>query len=143
MMRTRTTAAPLLAASLASYLAGQQSNPPGFYLDECSIGFNALQIARHGVDEHGVAFPLFFEAFGEYKNPVYIYLLAAVFEATGPSNLVARRLSALLGWLACVAIGWLAWRTSRSRGVAAAAFLLAIFTPMIFEMSRLAFEGDR
>jgi len=100
MMRTRISAAVLLAASLAIYLAGQQANPPGFYLDECSIGFNALQIARHGVDEHGVAFPLFFEAFGEYKNPVYIYLLAAVFKATGPSNLAARRLSALLGWLA-------------------------------------------
>jgi 4-amino-4-deoxy-L-arabinose transferase-like glycosyltransferase len=140
MMRTRITAAVLLAASLAIYLAGQQANPPGFYLDECSIGFNALQIARHGVDEHGVAFPLFFEAFGEYKNPVYIYLLAAVFKATGPSNLVARRLSALLGWLACVAIGWLGWRVSRSRAVAAASFLLAVFTPMIFEISRLAFE---
>ena len=140
MTRTRIMAALLLAATLALYFAGQRRNPPGFYVDECSIAYNALEIARHGADEYGVAFPLYFKAFGEYKNPVYIYLLAAVFEASGPSNLAARRLSASLGWLACVAIGWLAWRTSRSRGIAAAAFLLAAFTPMIFEISRLAFE---
>jgi 4-amino-4-deoxy-L-arabinose transferase-like glycosyltransferase len=138
--RTRIGAAVLLAATLGLYFAGQQTNPPGFYVDECSVAFNALQIARHGVDEYGVPFPLFFKAFGEYKNPVFIYLLAGVFKAAGPSNLAARRLSAFLGWLACVAIGWLALRTSRSPTIAAAALLLAAFTPMIFEISRLAFE---
>ena len=54
--------------------------------------------SRHGVDEHGVRFPLFFRAFGEDKNPTYIYVLAAVLKVTGPSNLAARRLSAFLGW---------------------------------------------
>ena len=133
-------AAVLLATSIIFYFAGQRKNPPGFFMDESSIGWNALQIARHGVDENGVRFPLFFRAFGEYKNPTYIYLLAAVLKFTGPSNLAARRLSALLGWLACVAIGWLSWKTSRSRFVTATTFCTALLTPMIFEISRLAFE---
>ena len=46
---------------------------PGLYVDEASIGYNAWTIAHFGVDEHGIHFPLFFEAFGEYKNPIYVY----------------------------------------------------------------------
>ena len=139
-MRTRIVIGLLLAASIIFYFAGQRKNPPGFFVDESSIAWNALQIARHGVDEHGVAFPLYFRAFGEYKNPTYIYMLAGVLKFTGPSNLVARRLSAFLGWLACVTIGWLSWRTTRSLFVASATFFIALMTPMIFEISRLAFE---
>src|SRR5689334_12092209 len=101
-MRTGIVAALFLAASIIFYFGGQRKNPPGFFADESSIGWNALQIARHGVDEYGIRFPLYFRAFGEYKNPTYIYLLAAVLKVTGPSNLAARRLSAFLGWLACV-----------------------------------------
>ena len=58
---------------------------PGFFTDECSVSYNALTIARHGSDEWGIRFPLFFKAGGEYKNPVFIYLLAAVFWMIGPS----------------------------------------------------------
>lgn len=133
-------AALLLLGCIIIYFADQRKNPPGFFIDESSIAWNALQIARHGVDEHGVRFPLYFEAFGEYKNPTYIYLLAGVLKVTGPSNLAARRLSAFLGYLACVTIGALAWRISRSTLSTALTFLTALFTPMIFEISRLAFE---
>ncbi|HKR62442.1 MAG TPA: hypothetical protein VJZ00_01820, partial [Thermoanaerobaculia bacterium] len=82
---------------LAVYLAGLPRNPPGFFIDEASIAYNALTMARHGVDEHGARFPLYFKAFGEYKNPVYIYALALVFLVIGPGILAARVLSALFG----------------------------------------------
>ena len=72
------------------------TNPPGFYIDESSIAYNAHTIARTGADENGVRWPLYFRAFGDYKNPVYIYVLAALFRLTGPSILVPRLLSALL-----------------------------------------------
>ena len=36
------------------------SNPPGFYTDEASIGFNAYTILTSAQDEHGAFFPLFF-----------------------------------------------------------------------------------
>src|SRR4029079_14574134 len=73
---------------------------PGFFTDEASIAYNALTISRGGADEHGVTMPVYFRAFGEYKNPVYIYLLAGVFRATGPSILAARTCSIVLGFLA-------------------------------------------
>ena len=50
-------------------LVDLSASPPGLYVDEASIGYNAWTMARFGVDEHGIHVPLFFEAFGEYKNP--------------------------------------------------------------------------
>src|SRR5207253_2809386 len=122
------------------YFAGQRGNPPGFYVDESSIAYNAFTIAERGADEYGYRFPLYFRAFGEYKNPLYIYLLAGVFKIAGPGILTARRLSALLGWLAALAMARLAWSRTRRRWIAFVTFATTLFTPMLFEISRLAFE---
>src|SRR5207249_4247265 len=100
----------------------------------------ALTVSRTGLDEHGIRFPLYFVAFGEYKNPVYIYLLAAVFRVAHPSNLMARRLSALAGYAAALVMAALGWRISRSHFVVGVTFLTTLCTPMLFEISRLAFE---
>ena len=132
--------ASLLLATLALYFHDQKKNPPGFYLDEASIAINALSVARDGVDEYGVPMPFYFRAFGEYKNPVYIYLLAGVFKAAYPSDLVARRFSAFVCWLGAVMIGLLAWRITRRLRLTAIAFVLAALTPAIFEIGRLVFE---
>jgi 4-amino-4-deoxy-L-arabinose transferase-like glycosyltransferase len=126
--------------TLLGYFAGQRKNPPGFYLDESSIAYNALTIAQSGRDEWGVRWPFYFRAFGEYKNPVYIYLLAGVFRVAHPSNLVARRLSAFLGYCAAVAVGLTAFAISRRRRVGWIVFFLALTTPQLFEVSRLVFE---
>lgn len=139
-MRFRVSTLLLILVTLAFYLAGQGSNPPGFFADESSIAYNALTIARGGVDEHGNRFPLYFVAFGEYKNPVYVYLLAGVFKVLGPSDLIARRLSSLAGYAAALLMAALAWRMTRSRRIAALTLLAVICTPMLFEISRLAFE---
>lgn len=130
----------LILAVAAFYLAGVPRNPPGFFIDEASIAYNALTIARSGVDEHGERFPLFFKAFGEYKNPLYIYALAAVFLVTGPSVLAARVLSALFGAAAALLLGRLAWVQTRNRGVTLLTISSAALTPGLFELSRLVFE---
>ena len=132
--------ASLLLTTLALYFHDQKKNPPGFYLDEASIAINALSISRDGVDEFGTPYPFYFRAFGEYKNPVYIYLLAGVFELSYPSVLVARRVSAFACWLGTVFIGVLAWRVTRRRWITIVTFLLAALTPALFEIGRLAFE---
>ena len=137
---TLAAAAALLLATLLLYVHDLRKNPPGLYLDEASIVLNALSIARDGVDEHGTPMPFYFRAFGEYKNPVYIYLLAGVFELARPSVLTARRFSALLCWLAAVTIGVLTWRITRKQWVACSMFLLAALTPAVFEVGRLIFE---
>ena len=112
----------LLACGLLLYARGASTNPPGFYIDESSIAYNAQTIAQTGRDEHGEAWPLFFRAFGDYKNPTYVYLLAAVFRLTGPSIAAARLLSAALGAAAALLLGLLALRMTRSTEAAAVAF---------------------
>jgi hypothetical protein len=124
------------ALSFVWYFDEPLRKTPGFFIDESSIAYNAYWIARGGMDEHGLRMPVYFAAFGEYKNPVYIYLLALVFKVAGPSILAARALSIALGFLAAVCLSSLV-RDSTAR---AFTFLAAIATPWLFEASRLVFE---
>ncbi|HEV3470827.1 MAG TPA: glycosyltransferase family 39 protein [Pyrinomonadaceae bacterium] len=132
--------AVLVAAGAALYAAGVPDNPPGFFIDESSIAYNAYLVAGTGRDEHGEFLPLFFRAFHEYKNPVYVYLLAAVFKVTGPSIAAARLLSAALGVAAALALGLLGARVSGRRDVGVSVALSALLTPWLFELSRVALE---
>jgi hypothetical protein len=138
----------LAAAGFTFYAWGADENPPGFFIDESSIAYNAHTIAEGGRDEHGEAWPLYFRAFGDYKNPTYVYLLAAVFRVTGPSVAAARYTSAALGVLAALALGLLGARVGERsaagprafRAAGPLTFLTALLTPWLFELSRLALE---
>jgi len=133
----------LLAISLLvalAYFAGVPKNPPSFFIDEASIAFNAHSIALQGIDEHGQRFPLYFQAFGEYKSPVYIYVLAALYKFTGPGVFAARLLSAVLGLSAALLLGLLAFQMTRRRAAGLIIFIAAGLTPWLFEISRLVFE---
>jgi 4-amino-4-deoxy-L-arabinose transferase-like glycosyltransferase len=141
----------LLAASLLVaflYFYDVPKNPVGFFVDEASIAYNAHTVAQHGRDEHGEALPLYFRAFGEYKSPVYVYVLSLVFRVTGPSSLVARLVSATAGLIAAMLFGLLgarlasrlASRPTNRRLVGLIVFLAAALTPWLFEISRLVFE---
>jgi hypothetical protein len=122
------------------YFAAVPNHPPGFYIDESSIAYNAYLIARTGTDEHGNRWPLYFQAFGDYKNPTYIYLLAALYKITGPSISVARLLSAALGLINAVLLALLAWRLTGKTIVVVTVAISALFTPWFYENSRLVFE---
>lgn len=125
---------------VAVYLNGVPRNPAGFYLDESSIAYNAHTIAQTGLDEYGNSWPLYFRAFGEYKNPIYVYLLAGLFRVTGPSIFVARALSAVLGLLAAFSLGILALQMTKRRSIGVIVGVIALLTPWLFELSRMVFE---
>ncbi len=128
------------ALAFALYAAGVPDNPPGFYIDESSIAYNAHAVAQTGADEYGEPWPLYFRAFGDYKNPVYVYVLAAVFRVTGPGVLTARLLSAALGALAALLLGLLAVRMTGRAEAGALVGCSALLTPWLYESSRLVFE---
>ncbi len=71
--------------------------PPGIWLDESSIGYNAFSLSQTGQDEHGFFRPLFFKAFGEYKNPIYIYLTSFLIRLFGLSILTTRFMAVIFG----------------------------------------------
>ena len=122
------------------YLHDAGTIPAGSFIDESSVGYNAYLIAHSGHDEIGVAWPLYFRAFGEYKNPVYIYLLAALYRFTGPSISVARIFSATAGLIAALLIGILAFRITKQRSVAIIVMVMTLLMPWLFELSRVVVE---
>ena len=126
------------------YVSDLSTNPPGFYIDESAIAYNAFLIAKTGANEFGTRFPLFFPvytgAWTQYANPTQVYLLAIPFTVLKPSILVARVYSASWVFAACLLLGWLAKRISGKETVGLLIALIAIFTPWLFEVSRLVMD---
>lgn len=139
--RVFTLAVIVVVLGAGLYLFRLTSNPAGFFVDESSVAYNAYTIAQHGQDEFGNSWPLYFQAFGDYKNPVYVYLLAVIFKVTGPSILVARLLSAFSVLAAIALLTLLASRITRNQGpVGPLLALSALLTPWFFELGRVSFE---
>lgn len=116
------------------------SNPPGFIRDEASFSYNAYTISQNLRDQDGGFMPLYFVSFNDYKSPLFVYLLSAVFRVTGPHAQVARGVAAACVLGAVLLVGLLALRRSRSVPVAIAAVVLAGTTPWLFELGRVAFD---
>lgn len=87
----------ILAFGIRIYKITQ--SPQGLYIDETSIGYNAYSLLTTGKDEHGRSWPLFFEAFGEWKLPVYIYAVWFTQLFFGPTDLSVRLPAVIFGSL--------------------------------------------
>ena len=135
---------PAIVLAFALYINGLSRNPPGFYVDESGIAYNAFLIAHTGKGEFGQRFPLFFQFYTngwtEWANPTQIYLLAIPFRFFRPSTHLARIYSAFWVFLACLLLGFLAKQISGRRIVAVLVAMIALMTPWLFEVSRLVFE---
>src|SRR5581483_6691207 len=87
----------LLGAFLRLYQLG--SVPSSLEWDEVSYGYNAYSLIHTGSDEYGGSHPLIFRAFGEYKQPVYMYLSALSIGSFGLNSFAVRLPSAIFGIL--------------------------------------------
>lgn len=119
---------------------GLNGNPPGFYTDEASIGYNAYTILKSGRDEHGVFMPVFFQAFGEYKNAFAIYPVVITMKLLGPTELAVRATHAFWGVLDVIAIYFLAKLIWDFKVGLAAAGVLAT-APWHIHLSRFMIES--
>lgn len=117
-----------------------QNNPPGFYTDEASIGYNAYKIATTARDEHGKFLPIFFEAFGEYKNPFAIYPVVPFITLFGVNEFAVRLTQAVWGLLNIIAIYFLAKELWNKNIGLLGAFTLAII-PWHVHLSRFIIES--
>jgi hypothetical protein len=124
----------------ALHLSRLTTSPPGFYVDEASIGYSAYAISIDGRDEHGETWPLFIEAFGGSKNPVLIYLMAGAMRLFGPSVGVVRMVPSVVSLLTAIVLGWLAYRIFRDRWLGLATFAVAGTLPWLFIIGRIGFE---
>lgn len=124
-----------------------ETTPPSLYWDEVSQGYNAYSILTTGRDEHQERFPLArFQAFGDYKAPVYIYLDVISIWLFGQSEFAIRLPSAVLGSLTIIFTYLLVvemFHDNKRKGLIAfaAAFLLAT-SPWHIQLSRVAYEAN-
>jgi DNA-binding beta-propeller fold protein YncE len=130
------------------YLSGLTRNPPGFYIDEAAISYNALTIYLYGQGDSGHSWPLFFPVFPYgpaeylgYTDPVQIYLLAALYLIFPPSVFLSRAVEATAVFLACILLGILARRISNSRFIGTITALTAFLTPWFFEIGKVSFAA--
>ncbi len=119
--------------------------PTGFFCDEASIGYNAYSILTTGKDEYATPFPLFFQAFGEYKSPIQIYSTVPFILIFGLNEFATRLPSALYGTATIVAIYFLCIQLFKRQkyhiliGLFSALFLAV--SPWAIHFSRVSLEG--
>lgn len=128
----------------AIYTFGVWENPPGYYLDESALSYNAYLVSQTGAGESGVRFPLFFPVyagpFTQYANPTHVYVLAAVFKIFGPGRVTARLTAAASVFAACLLLGMLARTVSGSDAVGLIVGACSLATPWLFEVGRVVLE---
>jgi DNA-binding beta-propeller fold protein YncE len=126
------------------YCVGLSVNPPGFYVDESGIGYNAYLLSRTGAGEFGPYFPIFFQFFSagytQWVSPSQVYLLALVFLVAPPTVLVTRIFSAFWVFSACLLIGLLAKRISGKTSIGVIVAASALLTPWFFEVRGVVME---
>lgn len=129
----------LLAACLRFFYL--QSAPPGFYSDEASYAYNAYSILQTGKDEYGVSWPIGLQSFGDYKAPLYAYLLVPVIAVFGMGESVIRSVSATLGVVSVILLYYLVCELRwRKRVALLSAYILAIL-PFALQFQRMAHEN--
>jgi 4-amino-4-deoxy-L-arabinose transferase-like glycosyltransferase len=114
--------------------------PPGIDWDEASIGYNAFSINETGKDEWGKPFPLLFQAFGDYKLPVYIYTTALFIKLLGVSVFSIKLTAILAGSLSIIVIYFIAQQIFKNRAISFLASIFLTFSPQSIFFSRLSQE---
>lgn len=109
----------LIIASIIIFLIGFSvriyninRNPAGFFADEASIGYNAFKLLTTGTDEYGKPWPFFFESFGDYRNPVPIYINIPLIFVFGLNEFSVRATAAISGAFTVLLLMIIAWEAN-------------------------------
>jgi hypothetical protein len=133
-------AGSIVVAAVLWFLVFGPPPPPGWIRDEASISFNALTLSRNLHDQNGGLLPLYIKSWGDYKSPLFVYLLAAVFRVTGPSEGVAIAFAGVVVAAAILLLGGLAWKRTHSLFAACATIAIGASTPWLYDLSKVVYE---
>lgn len=113
------------------------NNPPSLYVDEISMGLDAYNVLRTGHDQFGAIMPLFFRSFGDYKLPIYIYLVTGSMELFGKNEFAIRFPSALAGSLTVLLVYFLTCEAlhTKNKKKQAAARLIGVIASLLVAIS--------
>lgn len=141
----------LLGAILRFWNLGEW--PVALNRDEASIAYNAYSLWETGRDEHGVAWPINVESFGDWKLGGYIYTVLPLIAMFGLQEWVVRLPAAMAGVLLIPLIAVLTkevWEMDRPKvvekvsaeGISLWAALLLALSPWAVRLSRQAYEAN-
>jgi hypothetical protein len=117
--------------------------PGGLYWDEAVIGYDAFSLAKTGRDHTGNVPITFIKSFGDFKNPLYVYLTSTVIKLTGQLNKVSVRLTSVIaGIMTCWGVMILTKIWTKRKRVSLLAGLLIAISPWAVMMSRAGFEAN-
>ncbi|MBI5045152.1 MAG: glycosyltransferase family 39 protein [Candidatus Levybacteria bacterium] len=122
------------------------SVPLSLNWDEVSIGYNAYSILHSGKDEYGTTYPLTFRSFGDYKQPVYIYLSTIPIKFLGLNEVSVRFLSSFMGSISVIFVYLLVrelfYKSKNKETFAIFSTGLYAISPWSVQFSRFASEAN-
>src|SRR3989344_6133536 len=130
----------LLAFFLRFWQLGQ--NPPGLYVDEVSLGYNAYSILKTAHDEYGNFMPLVFRSLNTYNPALSVYTLVPSIAAFQLNEFAVRFPSALAGTLTVLLTYFLTYHLFKKRNIAQVASLLLAISPWHLQFSRFYHEAN-
>lgn len=116
-------------------------NPLSLSVDEVSIGYNAYSILKTGRDEYGNFLPLSFRSLGDYKPPIFTYLVAVSEAIFGLNEFAVRFPSAFFGTIS-IPIFYLFFLVFfKDKYIALVSTLLTVISPWHIFLSRIGWES--
>ncbi len=122
------------------YLLGDV--PAGLMNDEADKGYDAYSILLTGRDQWGEFLPLVaFKGFGDYRPPLYTYLVVPLIKIVGLNTLAVRLPSAIAGVIAIWGIFLLTKKMFNEKQAMVTASLLAL-SPWAIGLNRVGLEAN-
>jgi len=110
--------------------------------DETALAYNAWSLQQTGLDEWGQKWPLFFQSFGDYKLPGYIWSLVFLFSFLPVNDLVVKIPSLVAGQLLILVVFAWAKKLKISTFSSLLVALMVAINPIFWFYSRIAFEAN-
>lgn len=116
--------------------------PSAVNVDEASFGYIAHSLAQTGKDEHGIAYPLTFQAFGDQKLPIYAYLLIPIVRIFGINSFSVRLPSVIAGTFLIVLMYLICRELGFAMRYRLFCTLLTAVSPWTVTLSRFGYESN-
>ncbi len=115
--------------------------PFGLNVDEASGAYDALNIARYGVDRYLNSYPVYFTNYGDGQNALYIYMTAVLIKIFGISKLVIRVSIILAAFAGAYFIYRYCTYSWKGRQINAVALMLYAILPVFTMTQRFGLES--
>jgi 4-amino-4-deoxy-L-arabinose transferase-like glycosyltransferase len=120
--------------------------PEGATNDEANYAYDAFLLSQTGMDQWGEFLPLQFRGFGDYRLPVYQYLLVPVVKFFGMETWTIRLPTVIFSSLTLLALYLLISvvfkNSKKGRLIGLLAAFLIVFNPWHFGLSRIIMEAN-